>query len=129
MVPNAVSMELKDTLVFDLPLREAISLRVRPMKDRGFAIPMAYRAEWKWDIFHKEPLKIEVPVLDLIDNPFYSWSWQWKELSEEHLQLQFVLEVKKTYLTKDEVHFYLELYEMLESKPEVQIMRKELKED
>lgn len=114
-VYKSKSLKIEDTINLALKLNEARSIIAQPFNDRSFALPMPFNANWQFLIQGQDSLnyKLELPLKEeLWDNPVFKLKVEWEQRGPKLYHLNVALELKKNYLPKEEVYFFL-LYQKL----------------
>lgn len=122
IVSKSESLKLKDTLKLKLKLDEAKSIIAAPAPDRDFALPMGFKAEWKFRIEGRDSLQHELQMTlnpEILDNPCFKVDAEWLRKEKGVYQLKLSLLIKKAYIPKEELPYYFALQTLLANPAQV----------
>lgn len=119
-IERSKNVAWQDTLHLKFDLAKAKILRAVPSLDRDFALPMVYAASWRWRIESEDSLKVSLPDLSA-DNPVYQIRQSWQKTGKGVYTLKLDLQLKQCLIRKEDLPFYLDLLETLNSGPTVSI--------
>lgn len=125
-IPRSKIINFEDTLTLILDLSAARTLRARPFQDRDFALPMVFTMQWTWEITSKDSLVIQLPLLPETENSIYRLKHRLSTIGDGRYQYALQIQLKECYIPKESLHFYQQLYDLVDQPFELKFWQKKL---
>ncbi len=113
LVGRSQTQRIADSLIFLVPLDEALSILSLPAPKRSFALPMPFRAEWLYRFKVEDSLAIQLIMPELEPNPYYELSALRRNLKNGEVEVRIQLSIEKTLIKSSDLAQYNQLRSIL----------------